>query len=45
MAIASGDERLVRRWSRSLADAEARLLWAEADLEVAEERAQLERPQ
>ena len=42
-ALASGDERLARRWSRSLADAEARLLWAEADLEVAEERAQLER--
>ena len=41
-AIASGDERLARRWSMSLADAEARLLWAEADLEVAEEKARSE---
>ena len=41
-ALASGDERLARRWSRSLADAEARLLWAEADLEVAEEKARSE---
>ncbi len=31
-AIASGDERLVRRWSRSLREAEERLAWAEADL-------------
>ncbi len=31
-AVASGDERLVRRWSRSLREAEARLAWAEADL-------------
>jgi hypothetical protein len=31
-ALASGDERLVRRWSRSLREAEARLAWAEADL-------------
>ena len=41
-AIASGEERLARRWSMSLADAEARLLWAEADLEVAEEKARSE---
>jgi hypothetical protein len=34
-ALASGDERLVRRWSRSLREAEARLAWAEADLEQA----------
>jgi hypothetical protein len=32
LAIASGDDRLVRRWSRSLRDAEDRLAWAEADL-------------
>ena len=32
-AKASGDERLVRRWLRSLKDAEARLAWAEADFE------------
>jgi hypothetical protein len=38
-AIVSGDARLRRRWSRSLRDAEARLLWAEADLEASEERA------
>jgi hypothetical protein len=35
-ALASGDERLVRRWSRSLRDANARLAWAEADLQAAE---------
>ena len=34
-AKASGDERLVRRWSRSLRDSKARLAWAEADLERA----------
>jgi hypothetical protein len=34
-AQASGDERLVRRWSRSLRDSKARLAWAEADLERA----------
>ena len=34
-ALASGDERLVRKWSRSLREAEARLAWAEADLERA----------
>jgi hypothetical protein len=31
-ALASGDERQVRRWSRALRDAEARLAWAETDL-------------
>jgi hypothetical protein len=35
-ALASGDERLVRRWSRSLREAEVRLAWAEADLAHAE---------
>ena len=39
-ALASGDERLVRRWSRSLREAEDRLAWAEADLQVAETKAQ-----
>jgi len=34
-ALASGDERLVRRWSRALRDAEERLAWAEADFERA----------
>jgi hypothetical protein len=34
-ALASNDERLVRRWSRSLREAEERLVWAEADLERA----------
>jgi hypothetical protein len=34
-AKASGDERLVRRWSRALRDAEERLAWAEADFERA----------
>jgi hypothetical protein len=34
-ALASGEERLVRRWSRALRDAESRLAWAEADLEQA----------
>jgi hypothetical protein len=38
-ALASGDERLVRRWSRSLREAEDRLAWAEADLARAEKRA------
>jgi hypothetical protein len=37
-ALASGDERLARRWSRSLREAEARLAWAEADLARAEKR-------
>jgi hypothetical protein len=32
-ALASNDERLVRRWSRSLREAEERLVWAEADFE------------
>jgi len=36
----SGDERLVERWSRSLRDAEARLVWAEADLHAAETHAE-----
>ncbi len=35
-ALASGNERLVRRWARSLRDAEERLVWAEADLRAAE---------
>ena len=35
-ALASDDERLVRRWSRSLREAEERLAWAEADLRAAE---------
>ena len=34
-ALASGDERLVRIWSRSLRDAKDRLAWAEAALERA----------
>ena len=42
-ALASGDERLVRRWSRSLREAEARLAWAEADLARAKKRARSER--
>ncbi len=37
-ALASGDERLVRRWSRSLREAEQRLTWAEADLVQGEKR-------
>jgi hypothetical protein len=37
-ALATGDERLARRWSRSLREAEARLAWAEADLDAAEKR-------
>jgi hypothetical protein len=39
-ALASGDERLVRRWSRSLRGAEVRLAWAEADLARAEKRSE-----
>jgi hypothetical protein len=39
-ALASGDEPLARTWSRSLRDAEIRLVWAEADLHAAETRAQ-----
>jgi hypothetical protein len=35
-AIASNDARLTRRWWKSLGDAQARLLWAEADLEASE---------
>ena len=37
-AIASNDTRLTRRWSRSLRDAKARVLWAEADLEASEKK-------
>jgi hypothetical protein len=37
-ALASGDERLVLRWSRSLREAQARLAWAEADLARGEKR-------
>ena len=37
-ALASGDERLVRRWSRSLKEAKERLAWAEADLARGEKR-------
>jgi hypothetical protein len=40
-ALASGDERLVRRWSRSLREAEVRLAWAEADLARAEKRSDM----
>lgn len=38
-AIDSENVRLVRMWSTSLGDAEARLLWAEADLETSEKKA------
>jgi hypothetical protein len=38
-AIVSDDARLTRRWSRSLREAQARLLWAEADLETSEKKA------
>jgi hypothetical protein len=41
-AIASGDERLERKWSRLLLEAEARSLWAEADFDAAEARARLD---
>ncbi len=41
-ALASGDERQVRRWSRSLREAEDRLAWAEAELARAEKRARAE---
>ncbi len=37
-ALASGDERLVRRWSRSLKEAEERLVWAEAEFARGEKR-------
>jgi hypothetical protein len=37
-AIGSGDARLTRTLSRSLRDAEARLLWAEADVVEASEK-------
>lgn len=35
-ALASDNKRLVRRWSKSLREAKARLAWAEADLDTAE---------
>jgi hypothetical protein len=38
-AIVSDDARLTRTWAKSLRDAEARLLWAEADLEASEKKA------
>ena len=38
-AIVSDDARLTRRWSRSLREAQARLLWAEADVETSEKKA------
>ena len=38
-AIVSDDARLMRRWSRSLRESQARLLWAEADLETSEKKA------
>jgi hypothetical protein len=41
-AIASEDVRLTRRWSRSLREAQARVVWAEADLEASKKRAQSE---
>jgi len=41
-AIASGDEHLERRWAKLLLEAEARSVWAEADLEKAEARARLD---
>jgi hypothetical protein len=41
-AIASDDVRLTRRWSRSLREAQARLVWAEADLGASKKRAQSE---
>jgi len=41
-AIASEDARLTRRWSRSLREAQARLVWAEADLGAPKKRAQSE---
>ena len=37
-ALASGDERLVHKWSRSLREAEDRVAWAEADVAHAEKR-------
>ncbi len=38
-AIASDDKRLERKWARLLLEAEARLAWAEAELEAAEAKA------
>ena len=37
-ALASGNKRLVRRWSRSLREAKDRLAWAEADLARTEKK-------
>ena len=37
-ALDSGDERLVRRWSRSLREAQERVVWAEADVARTEKR-------
>jgi hypothetical protein len=37
-AISSADDRLVRKWSKLLREAEARLAWAEADLDRVEKR-------
>jgi hypothetical protein len=37
-ALASGDARLTRRWSKLVRDAEARLVWAESDLEASQKR-------
>ncbi len=37
-AIVSDEARLMRTWSKSLRDAEARLLWAEADLEASKKK-------
>jgi hypothetical protein len=41
-AIVSDEARLMRTWSKSLRDAEARLLWAEADLEASKKKARSE---
>ena len=38
-ALATGDELLAQKWSRSLRDGEERLVWAEADLQAARTRA------
>jgi len=37
-ALASANEHLLRRWTRSLREAKVRLAWAEADLDHAEKR-------
>jgi len=38
-AMDSDDARLMRTWSKALRAAEARLLWAEAELEVSDKKA------